>query len=343
MIREAISKLVSGEESLSEQESRAVAEEIMSGEATPAQIASFITALRMRGETVDNIVGFVRVMREKATPIKAPQGVPILDTCGTGGDGAGSFNISTTSALVCAAAGVKVAKHGNRGVSSSCGSADVLEALGVKIDVPPEVSEKCLDELNFCFLFAPLYHKAMKFAIGPRREIGIRTIFNLIGPLSNPAGATCQLIGVFNPDLLELFARTLKDLGTQRALIVHGSAGLDEISLVSATTICELGADGRIETYPVDPGDFEMECCEISDLAGGTARENAEIIQDILSGTEGPRANALLLNAGAALYVSGCADSVLEGIHLARDVIQSRAPIQLLENLKEMTGAAQKA
>jgi anthranilate phosphoribosyltransferase len=337
MIREAISKLITGEEDLTEEESRMVAKEIMSGDATPAQIASFITALRIRGETVDNIVGFVRVMREKATPIKVPQGVPILDTCGTGGDGSGSFNISTTSALVCAAAGVKVAKHGNRGVSSSCGSADVLEALGIKIDVSPEISEKCLEDLNFCFLFAPLYHKAMKHAIGPRREIGIRTIFNLIGPLSNPAGATCQVIGVFDPSLLELFAATLRDLGTQRALIVYGSAGLDEISLVSATTICELGADGSIETYPVDPSDFEMESCEISDLVGGTAQENAEIIRDILSGTEGPRTNALLLNAGAGLYVAGRADSILEGARLASDIIKSKAPILMLEKLQKIT------
>jgi len=336
MIKEAIGKLVSGEQ-LTGEESQRIAEEIMSGEATPSQIASFITALRMRGETVENIVGFVRVMREKATPLRVPEGVPILDTCGTGGDGSGSFNISTTSALICAAAGVKVAKHGNRGVSSACGSADVLEALGIKIDAPPEVSERCLEELNFCFLFAPLYHKAMKHAIGPRREIGIRTIFNLIGPLSNPAKATCQVIGVFDPRLCELFARTLCDLGTKRALIVHGSAGLDEISLVSASTIAELRADGAIDVYPVDPSDFDMECCEVSDIVGGKAEQNAEIIRDILSGTEGQRTDAALLNAGAGLYIAGKADSILEGIQIARDTVSSGAPARLIEDLAAFT------
>ncbi len=336
MIKEAIAKLVS-EELLTEEESRRVAEEIMSGEATPCQIASLITALRLRGETVENIVGFVRVMRQKATPIKVPEGVPILDTCGTGGDDSGTFNISTTSALVCAAAGVKVAKHGNRGVSSPCGSADVLDALGVKIDVSPEVSERCLRELNFCFLFAPLYHKAMKYAIQPRRELGIRTIFNLIGPLSNPAGATCQVIGVFDPELLELFAKTLRDLGTQRALIVHGSVGLDEFSLVSASTVTELGADGSIETYPVDPSDFDLESCEISDLVGADTQTNANIIEDILGGAQGPKTDTALLNAGAGLYIAGKSDSILDGIQLARETIKSGAALKLLNDLRKAT------
>jgi len=336
MIKQAIKKIVNHEE-LSEEESRQVAEKIMSGEATPAQIGSFITALRMHGESVENIVGFVKVMREKAIPLKAPEDTPILDTCGTGGDGAGTFNISTTSALICAAAGIKVAKHGNRGVSSSCGSADVLEALGIKIDIPPEKSEECLKELNFCFLFAPLYHRAMKYAIGPRREIGIRTIFNLIGPLSNPAGATCQVIGVFDPDLLEMFAETLRDLGARRALIVHGSAGLDEISLVSASTIAELGADKSINVYPVEPSDFEMEPCEMNDLVGGSAKENAEILMDILSGTEGPRTDAALINVGAGMYVAGKCDSILEGIYLARKIIESGAPTRLVKDLQEFT------
>ena len=336
MIKESIAKLVSGD-LLSEEESRKVAEEIMSGEATPGQIASFITALRIRGETVETIVGFVRVMREKATPIKVPEGVPILDTCGTGGDGSQTFNISTTSALICAAAGVKVAKHGNRGVSSTCGSADVLEALGMKIDAPPEVSERCLLELNFCFLFAPLYHTAMKYAIGPRREIGIRTIFNLIGPLSNPAKAGCQVIGVFDHRLVELFAHTLRDLGSQRALIVHGSDGLDELSLVSASTIAELHADGTIDVYPVDPTDYDMESCEISDLVGGGPEQNTEIIRDILSGTEGPRTNAALLNAGAGLYIAGKAGSIIEGIDIARATVASGAPARLIKDLCSFT------
>ena len=336
MIKEAIAELVS-EELLTEEESRRVAEEIMSGVATPCQIASLITALRLRGETVENIVGFVRVMRRKATPINVPEGVPILDTCGTGGDDSGTFNISTTSALVCAAAGVKVAKHGNRGVSSPCGSADVLDALGVKIDVSPEVSERCLGELNFCFLFAPLCHKAMKYAIQPRRELGIRTIFNLIGPLSNPAGATCQVIGVFDPELLELFAKTLRDLGTQRALIVHGSVGLDEFSLVSASTVTELGADGSIETYPVDPSDFDLESCEISDLVGADTQTNASIIEDILGGAQGPKTDTALLNAGAGLYIAGKSDSILDGIQHARETIKSGAALKLLNDLRKAT------
>jgi len=338
MIREAIAKLFM-EKLLTEEESRQVAEEIMSGEATPAQIASFITTLRMRGETVENILGFVRVMREKAMPLSVPEGVPILDTCGTGGDGAGTFNISTTAALICAAAGVKVAKHGNRGVSSICGSADVVEALGIKIDMTPEMSAQCFAEYNFCFLFAPLYHKAMKHAIGPRREIGIRTIFNLIGPLSNPAGATCQVIGVFAPELVELFARTLAGLGTKRAIVVHGSAGLDEISLVSDSTVAELSPDGSIKVYPVKPNDFNMPKYRLLDMLGGNAQENAKIIEKILCGLEGARTDAALLNAGAGLYVAEKCNSILEGINLARKTVSSGAAFALLENLRKFSSA----
>lgn len=336
MIREAIGKLIVNEP-VTREETEQVAREIMSGEATPAQISSFITALRMRREKVEHISAFVKIMREKATPIEVPENVPILDTCGTGGDGAGTFNISTTSALICAAAGVKVAKHGNRGVSSQCGSADVLEALGIKIDISPEVSARCLEKYNFCFLFAPLYHKAMKYAIGPRREIGIRTIFNLIGPLSNPAKANCQVVGVFDENLLPLFAKTLRDLGTSRAVVVHGSSGLDEFSLISATLIYELGADGSIDEYTVEPSDYELKACETGDIAGGDAEENAAMIHDIFDGKQGPRTDAALLNAGAGLYVAGKSDSIYEGILLGRKTIESGAPKELLENLKSFT------
>jgi len=337
MIREAISRLMKEGNNLTSEDSRGVAEEIMSGEATPSQISAFITALALRGETAQNIAGFVRVMREKATPIEAPEGVPILDTCGTGGDSAGTFNISTASALVCAAAGVKVAKHGNRGVSSKCGSADVLEALGLKIDASPEKSAKCLKDLNFCFLFAPVYHKAMKYAIGPRREIGIRTIFNLIGPLSNPAKADCQIIGVFDPDLAPLFAETLRDLGARRALLVHGDNGLDELSLVSGSSVVELTGDGEILNYSVKPEDFELERCELKDLAGGDAARNAGIVKEIFQGEKGAKTDAVLLNAGAGLYVAGRSDTIKEGIHLAGQTIHSGAPLSLLEKLQKAT------
>lgn len=338
MIRQSIARLTKDDfERLNEQETRKVAEEIMSGEATPSQISSFITALRIRGERVENIVGFVRVMREMATPLKVPENVEILDTCGTGGDGSNTFNISTVSALICASAGVKVAKHGNRGVSSSCGSADVLEKLGVRIDISPEKSAECLEKYNFCFLFAPVYHKAMKYAVVPRKEIGIRTIFNLIGPLSNPAGATCQVIGVFDESLLDLFAETLKNLGAHRAIVVHGSAGLDELSLLSASTIAELGADGRIEMYPVEPADYDMETCEINDLVGGGAEENARIVHNIFEGKGGHKMNAALLNAGAGLYISGKSDSIYEGVLLARETVESGKPAALVEKLRDFT------
>lgn len=337
MIKEAISKIANSEETLTEAEAQAVAEEIMSGAATPSQIASFITALRIRGENVDHITGFVKVMRAKATPFPAAFSEPVLDTCGTGGDSSGTFNISTAAALVCAAAGVKVAKHGNRGVSSKCGSADVLDALGIRINIPPEISARCLKELNFCFLFAPVYHQAMKHAIGPRLEIGIRTIFNLVGPLSNPAGATCQVLGVYDRHLMELFAQTLARVGVQRAMIVHGAAGLDEISAASATLVMELCADGSIDEYTVQPSDFEMRPCELWDLLGGDAAVNARLICEIFSGSEGPRTNAVLMNAGAGLYISGKADSLMGGVALARETIHSGSPLQLIERLHEMT------
>jgi anthranilate phosphoribosyltransferase len=336
MIREAISRLVAGE-NISEDDSRQVAHEIMSGDATPTQIASFITALRIRGETVENIVGFARTMREKSTKIGIPAGEIILDTCGTGGDGVGTFNISTVAALIAAGAGIRVAKHGNRSVSSRCGSADVFERLGVKIDAPVEVSESCLREIGICFLFAPLFHPAMKFAVQPRREIGIRTIFNLVGPLSNPAQATHQLLGVYEPSLTEVFAHVLRSLGTRSALVVHGHDGLDEITTTSPTRVTELREDGTLRTYDIAPEEFGLQRATSHDLLGGDAEGNAGIVESILRGEGGFKADAALLNAGAALYIAGKASSIRDGIELARDSIESGSALSTLDALRRRT------
>jgi len=317
-------------------ETDAVAEEIMSGEATPAQIAAFITALRLRGETVDQIVAFTRVMREKAAAIKAPAG-PILDTCGTGGDGAGTFNISTTAAFIAAGAGVVVAKHGNRGVSSACGSADVLTELGVRIDAPVEATARCLREAGIGFLFAPLYHAAMKHAIGPRREIGIRTIFNMLGPLSNPARATHQLIGVYDAALAGLFCQVLRKLGSRRALVVHGSDGLDEITTTGLTAVSELKADGAIESYMIRPEDFGLPAARAAELLGGSPADNARDMLAILDGAPGPKADVALLNAAAAIYVAEAAGSIAHGLERARAAVRDGAAKEKLEALRRVS------
>lgn len=336
-IKEAISLLV-GDEEVSGDLAESVAREIMGGEATPAQIASFVTALRLRGETVDQIVAFTRVMREKATPLTVPEG-PILDTCGTGGDGANTFNISTTAAFIAAGAGVTVAKHGNRGVSSGCGSADVLAALGVNVEAPVSVTEKCLAEIGIGFMFAPLYHAAMKHAIGPRREIGVRTIFNMLGPLSNPAGATNQIIGVYDTDLTEVFCQVLRDLGSRRALVVHGSDGLDEITTAEVTEISELKDDGSIVTYVLEPADLGLAVCEVGDLAGGSAEDNAADIRGILEGRTGAKTDVALLNAAAGIYVAGRANSIGQGLEEARRSVSTGAALQKLEDLERLTNA----
>jgi anthranilate phosphoribosyltransferase len=338
MIQEAIAKLIaSADATLNEKEAIAVADEIMSGTATACQIASFITALRIRGETVPVIVGFVRTVRNKAVKIDAPSETVVLDTCGTGGDQAHTYNISTAAALIAAGAGIKVAKHGNRSVSSRCGSADVLAALGVNIEVPREVSQRCLDELGICFLFAPLYHQAMKYALQPRREIGIRTIFNIVGPLSNPAAATHQLIGVYEPRLTALFAEVLRELGTKRALVVHGNDNLDEITTTTSTQVAELREDGSLHTYTVKPEDFGFARATLADLKGKDVETNAAIIEAILSGEQGPRADIALLNAGAAIYVAGRAQTFREGITAARNAIQSGEAKRKLEGLRRIT------
>src|SRR5512137_1099405 len=298
MIREGIARIVRGED-LREASMMEVMDEVMEGKATPAQIAAFITALRIKGETVDEVTGAARIMRQKATRIDARSSV-IVDTCGTGGDGQNTFNISTTAAFVVAAAGLTVAKHGNRAVSSGCGSADVLEALGVKIDASPDVVEECLQQIGIGFLFAPRLHGAMKYAIGPRREIGIRTIFNMLGPLTNPAGATAQLIGVYNPQLTEMFAGVLKNLGTKRAFVVHGSDGLDEATVTGETRVTEL-KDGLITTYNIDPFNFFGDTFPGEALLGGDASLNARMTKDVLSGKNGACRNIVVLNAALSI------------------------------------------
>ncbi|MCX7015222.1 MAG: anthranilate phosphoribosyltransferase [Candidatus Sumerlaeota bacterium] len=333
MIREAIHTLVSGG-ALTGEQAREVAIEILEGQATPAQIASFVTALRMRGETAEHIRAFASVMREKAARLTRPEGV-VLDTCGTGGDGAGTFNISTATAFLAAGAGVVVAKHGNRAASSQCGSADVLEALGVKVDLGPEGAQRCLDEAGICFLFAPVHHAAMRHAAGPRQAIGIRTIFNLLGPLSNPAGATHQLIGVFDGSIAEIYAEALRGLGSERALIVHGDDGLDEFTTTSPTQVTEL-RDGRISTRRCQPSDFGLSTAKLEDLRGGDSARNRDILLAVLRGEAAtPKMEIALLNAGAALYLAGRAETIQDGIALARDVIGAGAAMAKLEALKE--------
>ena len=336
MIREAIGRVIEGKD-LDEKKMVGVMNEIMSGEATPAQIGSFITALRMKGETIEEISGAAMVMREKATRIDTgvavDKGEILVDTCGTGGDSSGTFNVSTATAFVVAAAGIPVAKHGNRSVSSHCGSADVLEALGVNLDLTPEQVGKCVKEIGIGFLFAPMLHGAMKYAIGPRREIGIRTIFNILGPLTNPAGANVQLLGVYSPDLCEKLARVLGRLGSLRALVVCGADNVDEFTVTGDTEVAEL-ANGEVRTYTVRPEDTGLSCSRLVDLKGGaTPEESAAILRDVLGGLEGPRQNMLLLNSGAALYAAGIAPGLKTGVERAAKVIDSGAALAKLDAL----------
>lgn len=333
MIKEAINLLVQGK-SLTEDEMREAMKEIMEGGATDAQIASFLTALRIKGETVEEITGAAKVMRDKATRIKAPEHT--VDTCGTGGDMAHTFNISTTAAIVVAACGVPVAKHGNRSVSSRSGSADVLEALGVKIDLEPSKVERCLEETGFGFMFAPLFHPAMKYAIGPRREMGIRTVFNILGPLTNPAGADRQVLGVFSDGLTEVMAQVLDKLGVEHAFIVHGGDGLDEITNTDRTKITELKG-GEIETYFISPGALSIERAKKEDLTGGVAEENARITLDILEGKKGPKRDIVLMNAAAALMAGNRAKSFSEGIERASYAIDSGSAMKKLKEIKDVT------
>jgi anthranilate phosphoribosyltransferase len=335
-IRQAIDKLVNRID-LSEPETVQVMNQIMTGEATPLQVAAFLTALRMKGETVDEITGAARVMREKAHRVNVA--TTVLDTCGTGGDQKGTFNISTTTAFVLAGAGVCVAKHGNRAVSSHSGSADVLGALGVKVDAPKHVVERCIAEIGIGFLFAPLLHEAMKYAMQPRRDIGIRTIFNVLGPLTNPAMAKYQLLGIYGGDWVVPIARVLKNLGSIRAMVVHGLEGLDEISLCAPTRVAEL-RDGEVKEYMIEPEQFGLKRCRLEDLQGGNAEQSAAIVRGILDGKTGPRRDVVLLNSGAALYVSGKAATTQDGIRLAAESIDSGKARGKLEQLAELTNAA---
>ncbi|GFE61537.1 anthranilate phosphoribosyltransferase [Geobacter sp. AOG2] len=348
MIRKAIAKVVEGE-NLSEGEMIEVMNQIMSGECTPAQIGSFITALRMKGETVEEIAGAARVMRERATPIRVGRDVldmdrddinidreTILDVVGTGGDGTNTFNISTTVSFVVSACGVKVAKHGNRSVSSACGSADVLEKLGINLDVTPETVEKCIAGIGIGFLFAPALHGAMKYAIGPRREIGIRTVFNILGPLTNPAGADCQVMGVYRADLVEKLAGVLHRLGCKHGFVVHGSDGMDEMTLTGETLMAEVTTTG-IRLSTVVPEQLGLARCSMEILKGGDATANATIVRSVLSGEQGPRRDIVLLNAAYALVAAGKAASPAEGLTLAAEAIDSGRALEQIEKLAELT------
>lgn len=334
MIKEAIEKVVKGID-LTEAEMIGAMEEVMTGGASPAQIGAFITALRMKGETVAEITGAARVMREKAVRIKA-KGDNVIDTCGTGGDESMTFNISTATAFVAAGAGLVVAKHGNRSISSKCGSADVLRTLGVNIEAEVSRVEECIAEAGIGFLFAPMLHGAMKYAAPVRRELGIRTIFNLLGPLTNPAGAHRQLIGVYDPLLTDMLAKALYNLGSRRAYVVRGEDGLDEITLCAETRVTEINADA-IRTYHIRPEDFGFARCSPQDLRGGDADCNAGMILDVLKGVHGPALDVVLLNSGAAITVGGFTKSISEGIALARGVIESGAAMGKLEKLKEIS------
>ncbi len=333
-VRAALARAVA-RHSLSETEMEAVVRQLMEGAATAAQIGGLLVALRMKGETVDEITGAVRAMRALATPIH-PRAAVVVDTCGTGGDQRGTFNISTAAALIAAGAGLTVAKHGNRAMSGSVGGADVLEALGVNIDLPPERVGLCLDEVGIAFFFAQLFHPAMRHAAGPRRELGVRTIFNLLGPLSNPAGARHQVVGVFAAEWTEPLAHALGRLGSTHALVVHGEDGLDEISLAAPTQVSEW-KDGTLHTYRVVPEEFGFHRCREEDLAGGDRDSAASIIRGIVAGAAGPRLDIAVLNAAAAIYVGGRAGSIHAGIDLARDSVRSGRARQKLARLIEFT------
>lgn len=335
MIHEAIKMVVAGM-NLSEEEMAACMTEIMEGKASDLHIAVFLTALRMKGETVDEITGAARIMRDKSARISAPHGT--LDTCGTGGDMAGTFNISTTSAIVASACGVPVAKHGNRSVSSHCGSADVLEALGVKIDLTPDKVERSLAEIGFGFLFAPLFHPAMKYAIGPRKELGFRTIFNILGPITNPAGATHQLLGVFATGLTETICKVLGNLGAIDAMVVHGEDGLDEITLTDSTRVSRL-VNGKVENSTVSPQDFGMKPASISEIAGQSKERNAEITLGVLGGERGAKRDIVLMNTSAALVVAGRTPYFATAVEMAAEAIDSGRAMAKLEEIKRFTNA----
>ncbi len=344
-IVDAIRRVVDGQH-LSREEAESVMSGIMSGKATDAQIAAFLTALRMKCETVEELIGFARVLRAKASTVRPKCTVQtafsgteremLVDTCGTGGDAAGTFNISTATAFVVAGAGIPVAKHGNRSVSSVCGSADVVEALGVRIDLSADAVARCIDEVGIGFLYAPLLHSAMKYVMLARREMKIRTVFNLLGPLCNPAGANAQVMGVYAEKLTDMMAQVLCDLGTQRALVVHGLDGLDEITISGETKISEV-RDGEVRTYYVSPEDFGLERASIEQIQGGDARRNAEIIREVLADGGGVKRDVVLLNAAAGLVAGGKAHSLRSAMKMARESISSGAALTKLDLLVSLS------
>ena len=332
MIKEAIAKLVQKED-LDNEMMTQVMEEIMTGEATDAQKASFLTALNMKGETIEEITSAAKVMRQHCE--RFLNDMDVLEIVGTGGDGANTINISTLASIVVSSVGIPVAKHGNRAASSKCGTADCLEALGVKIDLSPKESKKLLEELNICFLFAQKYHTAMRFVGGVRREMGVRTLFNCLGPLSNPAGASMQLLGVYGEALVEPLAHVLVNLGVKSAMVVYGQDSIDEISLSAPTTVCE-AIHGEFKSYVIQPEDYGFVRCKKEDLAGGTPEENAACVRRILEGEKGPKTDAVILNAGAAIHIAkGC--SMEEGIEIAREAIESGKALKQLEKFIELS------
>ncbi|HWR35947.1 MAG TPA: anthranilate phosphoribosyltransferase [Clostridia bacterium] len=346
MIIEALHKIANHRQSLSRDESRQVMSEVLRGEATDAQIAALLVALHMKGETVEEIVGFAEAIRGAATPLPLPQASALdvsgterdalVDTCGTGGDASGTFNISTATALTVAGCGVRVAKHGNRSVTSKCGSADVVEALGVNISLPPARVAACLEQVGIAFLFAPAMHSAMKYVQPARRELRLRTVFNLLGPLTNPAQASAQVVGVYSEELVEKLAEALCMLGLRRALVVHGRDGLDEITISAPTKIAEV-RNGRVRTYEVTPEDFGLRRASFDDIVGGDAITNAHIIREILSGTHSARRDVVILNAAAALVAAGRFDSIHEAVPEAARSLDSGAAREKLEQLVAFT------
>ena len=335
MIKEAINMLINSI-NLTEPETALCMQEIMEGRATDAQIGAFLAGLRMKGETVEEITGAARIMRQKANVIRAPENV--LDTCGTGGDMAHTFNISTTTAFVVAAAGIPVAKHGNRSVSSRSGSADVLEALGIRIDLPPEKVERCLFETGFGFLFAPLFHPAMKYAIGPRRDMGVRTIFNILGPITNPAGAKRQVLGVFAEKLTDILARVLGNLGAVDAMVVHGEDGLDEVSISDATKVSRF-RDDDVTNFRIQPEDFGIWRTSVDQIRGGDKEENAGIALSILRGERGPKRDIVLMNAALAFAVAEKTADFKTAFDMAADCLDSGMALKKLEEVKRVSNA----
>ena len=335
MMREGIQAVVEGRH-LTEAEAMGVMTEIMEGAATPAQMAAFLIGLRMKGESISEITGCARVMRDKATFIRTPAGSTPVDTAGTGGDAAGTFNISTAAAFVAAGAGMIMAKHGNRAASSKCGSADVLEALGVDVSLEPAGVEAAIAEVGIGFLFAPALHGAMRHAIGPRREIGVRTIFNILGPLTNPAHARHQLVGVYDAELTPVLAAVLHNLGAERAFVVHGSDGLDELTTTGATSVSELRSGG-VHTYEVRPEDFGLACARPTDLLGAEATHNADLVKRILGDEASPQRDVVLLNAAAAIAAGTADQSIADCLPRARESLKSGRALAKLEQLREFT------